>query len=475
MPLFCYNKQIYLPLFYYKQIKQLSFNRSLEQELKAWKERRPRKPLIIRGARQVGKTTLVKRFASTYKYSILLNLEKASDRRFFDDFEDVHSIFEALFLAHQIPPTDIGSTLLFIDEIQENPRAIQLLRYFYEELSELHVISAGSLLEFALGDVKRFPVGRVDFMYLYPLNFPEYLQATGKSQLLQALNEVPVKPVAHQLSMDAFHRYAIIGGMPEIIRTDIEQNNLASLPGVYESIWATYKNDVEKYTTSDNARKIIRHIMNTAPLYIDERIKFHGFGNSNYRSREVGDALRTLENAKVIRLIYPTVDLHPPVKPDLKKSPRLQILDTGIVNYSLGIQGDMLAMDDLSAAYKGAIIPHIVTQEIISLQVITDSKPDFWVREKPQSNAEVDLVLTYKNMVIPIEIKSGSTGSLRSLHQFIESVDHPYAIRIYGGKFIVEKAITPNKKTYLLMNLPYYLGTKIRQYIEWFVREYAET
>lgn len=258
--------------------------------------------------------------------------------------------------------------------------------------------------------------------------------------------------------------------MPEIVSTDIEQNNLAALPGVYESIWTTYKNDVEKYTTNDTERKVIRHIMNTAPLYLDERIKFQGFGNSNYRSREIGEGLRTLEAARVISLIYPTVDIQPPIRADLKKSPRLQILDTGIANYSLGIQGDMLAMKDLNSAYKGAIVPHIFTQELISLQSIADNKPNFWVREKLQSNAEVDLVYVYNNMVIPIEVKSGSTGSLRSLHQFIEAVDHPYAIRIYGG-FVIENAVTPNKKQYLLMNLPYYLGTKLRQYIEWFVKQ----
>jgi len=208
-----------------------------------------------------------------------------------------------------------------------------------------------------------------------------------------------------------------------------------------------------------------------APLYIDERVKFQGFGNSAYRSREAGEAFRTLDDAKIIRLIYPTTDLQPPPRPDLKKSPRLQFLDTGLVNYTLSIQGQMLGMDDLNSAYKGAIIPHLVTQEIISLQTISNSKPNFWVRKKAQSNAEVDLVLVHRDLLIPIEIKSGSTGSLRSLHQFVEAVDHPYAVRIYGGNFSVEKAISPNKKNYLLMNLPYYLGTQLPEYLDWFVAQ----
>lgn len=185
----------------------------------------------------------------------------------------------------------------------------------------------------------------------------------------------------------------------------------------------------------------------------------------------MGKAFRTLDDAKIVRLIYPTTDRNPPLKTDLKKSPRLQFLDTGLINYSLGIQAEMLAMDDLNSAYRGAIIPHLVTQELISLQNQSAYTPKFWVREKKQSNAEVDIVYAYKHLVIPIEIKSGSKGTLRSLHQFIDAVEHPYAIRMYAGAFKVEQAVTHNKKPYLLMNLPYYAGTVLPRYIEWFVQQ----
>jgi predicted AAA+ superfamily ATPase len=449
----------------------MAFKRTVESYLHQWKVSKSRKPLIIRGARQVGKTTLIRTFAKSYQNAIVLNLERKGDLRYFEDFEDVETIVEALFLANRISASAIGKTLLFIDEIQESPKAIQLLRYFYEDIPELHVISAGSLLEFAMRKVHSFPVGRVEFLYLHPLNFQEYLEAIGEQELLNQLKTVPVKPVAHKLLMDAFHRYAIIGGMPEVVKTDVQQRSLSDLPRVYESIWETYKNDVEKYTSNDTERKIIKHLMDTSPLYLDERIKFQGFGNSNYKSREVGEAFRTLDDAKIVRLIYPTTDINPPLKSDLKKSPRLHFLDTGLVNYSLGIQAEMLAMQDLNNAYKGAVIPHLVTQELISLQSISAQTPNFWVRDKAQSSAEVDLLYSYQGLIIPIEIKSGSTGSLKSLHQFIDAVDHPYAIRMYAGAFNVEKAITPNKKPYLLMNLPYYAGTSLPQYIEWFVKQ----
>ncbi len=438
-----------------------------------WRVSKNRKPLILRGARQVGKTTLIKEFAKGYKHTILLNLEKEADASFFDTYDNVHTLVEALFLSNNISPEDQGNTLLFIDEIQALPKAIQSLRYFYEEIPDLNIIAAGSLLEFAIKDVKSFPVGRIEFLYLYPLNFNEYLEAIEHTAALEQLNTIPVKPVAHKVLLELFHRYAIIGGMPEVVKTDIENNNLAVLPKVYESIWATYKNDVEKYAAGASERRVIKHIMDTAHLYIDQRIKFQNFGNSNYRSREVGEAMRNLDAAKIIQLIYPTTDVEPPIKPDIRKSPRLQFLDTGLVNYTLEIQARMLGMEDLSNAFKGAIIPHLITQEVISLNTITNTKPNFWVREKAQSSSEVDLVYPYGDKIIPIEIKSGATGTLKSLHQFMNRTSHPYAIRIYGGEFNVVKSITSEGTPFLLMNLPYYLGTQLPKYLEYFLNNHT--
>jgi len=448
------------------------FKRAVEQHLKNWKVSSNSKPLIVRGARQVGKTTLIREFAKTYKYKILLNLEKPGDSSFFNKFHDAKTISEALFLSHDIPFESRDKTLLFIDEIQESPAAIHMLRYFYEELPELNVIAAGSLLEFVMQKVKSFPVGRVEFLYMYPLNFAEYLGAIGHQSALDQLRELPIQEFAHHVLLGLFHRYAIIGGMPEVVKTYIEKGNVADLPKVYESIWSTYQDDVEKYTRNKTERKVIKHIFTTAYLYLDQRIKFQNFGNSNYRSREVGEAMRNLDDAKIIRLIYPSTDMRPPVKPNLRKSPRLQFLDTGLINYSLGIQADMLGLDDLSKMYKGALIPHLVTQEFISLNMISDKKPNFWVRDKKQSSSKVDLLFTYHDKLIPIEIKSGRVGTLKSLHQFIERSEHPYAVRLYAGEFKIEQSKTPGGTEYLLMNMPYYLGTRITEYIEYFLKNH---
>lgn len=448
----------------------MSFKRNIAKQLENWKNSTNRKPLILRGARQVGKTTLVNDFSTSFKNSILLNLEKSKDLRFFEDYKDIATLKDALFFEYNIPTKEIGVTLLFIDEIQESPKAIQLLRYFYEEIPDLYVIAAGSLLEFVMQQVQSFPVGRVEYLYLHPLNFSEFLLAINEQQAFEQLNAIPVNNFAHIKLLNLFNDYTIIGGMPEIVKTYLTNKGIADLPKVYESIWATYKNDVEKYTTNATERNVIKHIMNVAHLYVDQRVKFQNFGNSNYRSREVGEAFRNLDAAKVIQLMYPTTDLEAPIKPDIKKSPRLQFLDTGLVNYDLKIQGELLALNDLSNAYKGAIIPHMITQEIISLNTINNHKPHFWVREKAQASSEVDLVYQYQNKIIPIEIKSGATGSLKSLHEFIERTNHQYAIRMYAGAFSIEEHQTPNqKKPYKLMNLPYYLGTKLSEYIKYFI------
>ena len=451
----------------------MNFERHITSHLEDWKAREHRKPLILRGARQVGKTTLVKTFSKGYDFFIHLNLEKPSDKSLFEAYDDVHSIVESLFLLNRIGVDNQKNTLLFIDEIQELPKAIHFLRYFLEEVPDLHVIAAGSLLEFAMKDVESFPVGRVEFLYLHPLNFAEYLQAIGHGAILEQLVKIPVSPVAHNLALSLFHRYAIIGGMPEVVKRDIKDNSLASLPRVYESIWGSYKEDVEKYASYPSQRNIIRHIMDTAPLYMDQRINFQNFGNSNYKSREVGEAMRNLNAAKIIQLIYPTTDMVPPIKPDLKKSPRLQFLDTGLVNHTLGIQAQLLSMNDLSNAFKGAMIPHIITQELLSLNTIANIKPYFWVREKLQASSEVDIVFPYGDKVIPIEVKSGSTGTLRSLHFFMDGVEHPYAVRIYAGEFKIENLETLNGKPFLLMNLPYYLGTQIPKYLDYFLNNYT--
>lgn len=446
------------------------FYRKLYQHLLEWKNSSNRKPLIIRGARQVGKSTLVLEFGKEFSYFIDLNLEKSQDKRLFVRLDNAADIINAIFINRGIPFTD-EPTLIFIDEIQESPEAIKMLRYFYEEFPNLYFIAAGSLLEFALKKVQAFPVGRVKQVVLHPFDFEEFLLALNRKDVLDELENVPVRNYAHDTILDLFHDYSIIGGMPEVINRYVEDKNMINLGKIYGNLWQSYRDDVEKYASNSTERKIIRHIIDTAPFEKD-RITMAGFGNSNYRSREIGEAFRSLDMARIIQTIYPSTSVEPPATPNLTRKPRLQLVDTGLLNYSIGHQADMIGLDDLNDFYQGKIIQHLVTQQLQAQNHSPLYKPVFWVREKANSNAEVDLLYQYKKFLVPIEIKSGSHGKLRSLHQFIEQTSHKFGVRLLANKFSVESVKTPNGIPYLLMNLPYYASSRIPQYIEWFVKNY---
>lgn len=417
----------------------------------------------------MGKTTLIDIFSKSFENYIYLNLERQADISLFEHTDDITQIVNAAFLLKN-KALKKGNTLIFIDEIQASPKAIQLLRYFYEDRPEIYVIAAGSLLEFALAQVASFPVGRVEFLCVHPLDFEEYLWAMGYDAAADLLTQIPIPAYAEEVLLRHFNEYIIVGGMPEVVKTYAERRNMAVLGRIYDRIWQSYKDDVEKYARNETDRKIIRHVINAAPLEKD-RIKFEGFGNSIYRSREVGEALRALDMARVVQLIYPTTSQEPPIVADMKKRPRLQLLDTGLLNNAIGLQGEMIGIADLSDFYKGKIVQHIVAQELIAIHDQPGYKPNFWVRENPNSSAEVDLVYQFGQYVVPIEVKSGEQGRLRSLHQFIESSDVGFGLRFYGGAFKVESHHTPYGKPYQLINMPYFLGAKIPEYIGWVLKE----
>lgn len=441
--------------------------RKLYQYLLNWKNSSSRKPLIIRGARQVGKSTLVNQFSSEYKQYISLNLELPEHKNFFEEINNIDDIVNALFLSFNISKNK-NEILVFIDEIQESPKAIAMLRYFYEKHPYLHVIAAGSLLEFALKKVKSFPVGRIQQVVLHPFDFEEYLMALNHDNALKEITTIPIKKYTHDTLMKLFHQYALIGGMPEVMKVYIDDKTLAGINTIYENLWLNYMDDVEKYASNATERKVIRHIIESAPAEKD-RIAFAGFGNSNYKSREVGEGLRSLDQARVIQMIYPSTSLTPPITSDLKRNPRLQFLDTGLLNHSLGLQAEMIGVKDLNDFHRGKIILHLVTQQLQAQKESPLFRPSFWVREKANSSAEVDLLFQSGKYIIPIEVKSGEQGKLRSLHQFMESTNHSYAVRLLANHFSVEHVKTPAGKKYLLMNLPYYLSTRLPQYIEWFI------
>lgn len=446
----------------------MRFNRKLGKYLDAWRLSTIRKPLIIRGARQVGKSTLIAEHGKSYTNFITLNLEKSADRKYFENYgDDVKQILEVILLEKKLK-NDPGNTLLFIDEIQEVPKAIQLLRYFYEDIPSLHVVAAGSLLELVIKDVPSFPVGRVQQVVLHPMDFEEFLEATSNEIALEKLREIPFPDYAFDTLLKLFNEYIIIGGMPEVVKNYVDNNfSLSTLSEIYSSIWDNYKDDVEKYSSNASERNILRHIVEYAPT-IRDRITFAGFGGSNYRSGDVSEAFHKLDKSRLIKLIYPTTSVNLPIQINLKRKPKIQFLDTGLMNYASGIQANLLALKDFNNLYKGYIVNHVINQELIAHESGINYVPRFWVREKANSSSEVDLVIQHREQLVPVEIKSGASGRLRSLHEFMERTSHDIAIRFLANKVSLENISTITKeKNYRLLNLPYFCVSQTERYMDW--------
>lgn len=438
--------------------------RTIVEELKSWKLSKGRKPLVLRGARQVGKTTAVHLFAESFEQYIYLNLEKEKDRQLFEKFNSMDELVQAIFF-YKNKSILSSDTLIFIDEIQEVPEALTKLRYFYEDYPQYYVIAAGSLLESLFDTQVSFPVGRVEYKVLRPLSFEEFLDAMEETAALEQYYKIPVASFAHERLLELFHLYTLIGGMPEIVSKYIETKDLISLKTIYESLILSYIDDVEKYTSTALQMNIMRHAIRSCFREAGNRIKFQGFGESAYASREMGEALRTLEKAMLINLIYPTTQTMYPFMPDLKRSPRLQVLDTGMLNYFSGVQKQLFGTKDLNTIYQGHIAEHIVGQELLAKQTSLLNSLNFWVREKKDSVAELDYLLPYEDTMIPVEVKSGATGRLRSLHQFMEVYHGDVAVRLYAGNYSIDNLTSPGGKEYRLVNMPYYLAGVIKQYI----------
>ena len=443
------------------------FERSIQKDLEAWLTAHHRKPLILRGARQVGKTTAVHMFGSRLRQFLSFNLERKEDRDLFDRDQPFDTLVKALFFSRNASVAE-PSTLVFIDEIQNSEKAVSALRFFCEEAPEIAVIAAGSLLEVMIDSYRSsFPVGRVEFAYMYPLTFREFLEANGESAAAEAFDTVPLPDYAHAVLQRLFHTYVLLGGMPEVIQHHVERDDLNELSAVYESLMASYIDDAGKYANGRSAFQVLRHAIETAPLESGTRIQFQGFGNSAYRSREVGEALRTLERAMLVHLLYPVTGHELPLLPNKKRSPRLLFLDVGLMNYRARLQASLLEVADLNDLYRGRIAEQIVGQELLARSSRRLEPPVFWVREKNQSQAEVDYVVPFNGQVIPVEVKSGPSGRLRSLHQYVEQSGCPTALRLYAGPLRVDALETPVGHPFRLLSLPYFLAAQVERYLAW--------
>jgi predicted AAA+ superfamily ATPase len=444
----------------------MAYYRNIEQKLMAWKVSSYRKPLVLRGARQVGKTTVVDEFAGNFSQYIKLNLE-TEDRHFFEEQNNIDRLVDMLFFEKDCLKED-SDTLIFIDEIQEVPAALNMLRYFYEKYPQYYVIAAGSLLESLFERGISFPVGRVEYIYMYPFTFEEFLEAMGERNALKAYRTIPIPEYAEEKLLLLFHTYTLIGGMPEAVSRYVQTKDIVQLKPIYDTLFLSYLDDVEKYARNENMIQVLRHVIRASFLEAGERIKFAGFGQSAYTSREVGEAMRTLEKALLLHLTYPTTQTTLPFQPDIKKSPRLQVLDVGMLNFFSNIQREIFTATDLNNLYKGRVSEQVVGQEIIAT---TDNYMHpllFWVREKGTSNSELDFLVQTPYGMIPVEVKSGAKGHLKSLLIYQDLAKSPLAVRLYSGRFFMEKVVTPAGFEFTLMNLPYSLTGKLQEYVLYF-------
>lgn len=431
--------------------------RTALNELEQWKNSEYRKPLILRGARQVGKTTIVNNLGKTYDNYLYFNLENKSHR---DTLESEMPLADKIDLMFAVSGKmrKNGKTLIFIDEIQNSPKTIALLRYFYEEHPDLHIIAAGSLLENIVDVQTSFPVGRVQYMALRPCSFREFAVAMGKDNFLQMLENPLFSVPMHSELISLFNQYVIVGGMPEAVQRFSQTHDLLAMDDVYDTLLQAYRDDTEKYVRQNKILETVRFILEVGWRAACETVTLGNFMDSGYKSGDVSQAFKLLEKAMLLELAYPTESVQVPIMPQVNRAPKLLWLDTGLVNYAAGVRGEIIGTKNILDIWRGRIGEQITAQELLTLNNKVGQRRNFWARNKSQSPAEVDFVYQVDSQIIPIEVKMGHNSSLKSLHSFMLQSPNNLAVRVWPGAFSVDDVKNSLcDKTFRLINLPFYL------------------
>lgn len=398
--------------------------RNITQHLINWKNSPEHLPLLLRGARQIGKTFIIEQFAQKhFKHFVNINFEL--EPSFIDCFQTLKpmEIIAQISLKQNIPIIP-EQTLLFLDEIQNCPKAIMALRYFKEQMPKLHVIGAGSLLEFALSaEDFRMPVGRIQYLYMYPLSFAEFLLAQEKVSLLKHIHKAslqnPPSNIAHQELLKLLREYFMLGGMPAVIDNYIKYNDLTLCQNLQSSLLATYKNDFGKYAKYAQHRHLTI-IFNKAANLLGKQVKYSHIDPDSL-SRDIKTALTLLEKAGILHKVYAASCSGLPLNGTInEKIFKLLFVDIGLANRAGKINLSNLITDNLMLINQGALAEQFVGQELLALQnPYEEGELHFWSRDKSGSQAEVDYVINLHGVIVPIEVKSGKTGKLRSLKQFL--------------------------------------------------------
>lgn len=405
-------------------------NRSSLNKLTKWSSSSIRKPLIIRGARQVGKTWLVNEFGKQFNNFIKVDFEQTLEiSAVFEQNLDINRICNELELLLNCQIND-DNTLLFFDEIQESPRAIMALRYFYEQRPNLHIIAAGSLLEFALDDIS-FPVGRVQFMELRAMSFKEFLVATDNSKALEIIENqnLMISKTSHQFILTLLKDYWIVGGMPQSVQAFTISKNHKQSTIILDDLAETYKHDFRKYKPKTNA-SCLNQVLENATKSIGNQIKYTGL-SKDFKIPTIKKAFESITMARLINKINAVSTPELPMQYNAsEKKFKTVFLDIGLMNRYINLDySELFNTNNLMAAYRGSLAEQFVCQEFQNHH----KQLYYWSRDARNSNAEVDLLLQTKNKVYPIEVKEGSAGKLKSLHLYKENYKPQLSVVLYTG------------------------------------------
>jgi hypothetical protein len=443
--------------------------------LSQWVSIKHRKPIIIRGARQVGKSTLVRLLSQQCFLDLIeLNFERNPELATLFKSHDPQRIIQLISLqtGKTLQP---GRTLLFLDEIQGATEAIVALRYFYEELPELHILAAGSLLEFTLSKAAfSMPVGRIEYLHLGPMTLTEFMLALGESALVEFLNnyqiseEIP-KPI-HDKLMDITKIYFIIGGMPESIQAYLEDNTFQTSEKVKQSILSTYRDDFGKYALTTQ-HELIRKVFTKIPLMIGNKFKYSLISRES-KSILVATALNQLCLARVAWKVHHTSANGVPLGAEQNdRFFKVLFLDVGLVSTSLGLSYlNLVDVDELIFINQGNMAEQFIGQHLFYKNPYYEEPAlYYWVREKKSAAAEIDYIISKGQQIIPVEVKAGKTGQMKSLHQFIKEKQRRLAVRFNSEPpSLIDTTINlsdGSKVAFRLLSIPFYLVERLNQLI----------
>ncbi|MFH1832388.1 MAG: ATP-binding protein [bacterium] len=410
--------------------------RLIDYQLIAWKTNPYRKSLLLHGARQVGKTYAIRQLGALFDNFIEVNFEvQPKLKTLFEQDLNPKRILRDICVAIGAKQLVPGTTLLFFDEIQAVPQAIISLRYFYEMMPELHVVAAGSLLDFSIEQVG-VPVGRVQSLYMHPMSFIEYLVALGQQRAVDAIfnqdYNKEMSSVIHDKLIGLLAQYTALGGMPQVVDVWRNTQDLFQCAAIHQSLLSSYRQDFYKYAKQKQVEHL-RAIFDNIPLQLGRKFKYSEV-EGGYRSRELSPGLDLLCTADVAQKVWYTAGQGIPLGAQKRLDDfKVILLDVGLSQATLGLQlGDWLLQPVATFVNKGEHVEALVGQELLAYtNPIYDAETYYWHRRKVGGEAEIDYLIQDNEFIIPIEVKSGKGTTLKSMHVFLEN--HPQSP--YGIKF----------------------------------------